>query len=143
MRTWRFASSSALALRLAGAGSVLLLAAGCAGLNPGTGEAAASAQHFHRLLEAGDGSAACGLLAPGTAEEVEGGTPGSCADKLPRLGLGPAFEVVESRAYGREAQVRLDGDTVFLTRSGGRWVVAAAGCTSRGERPYDCEVKGD
>jgi hypothetical protein len=122
---------------------MLLLASGCAGLNPGTTEAAAAAQQFHQLLDAGNGAAACGLLAPGTLEEIENGAPGSCAHKLPRLGLDPASGVLESQAFGREAQVRLGGDTVFLTRSGGRWVVTAAGCTSRNERPYLCDVKGD
>lgn len=137
-RTWR-----APVLRLAGAAGVLVLAAGCSGLNPGSGEAAATAQQFHRLLDAGKAAAACRLLAPGTTEEVESGNPGSCAAKLSRLGLPPASQVLESQAYGREAQVRLDGDTLFLTRSGDRWVVTAAGCTARNERPYLCEVKGD
>jgi hypothetical protein len=137
-RTWR-----APAVRLAGGAAVLLLAAGCTELNPGSGEAAATAQQFHQLVDAGKTGAACRLLAPGTAEEIEGGNPGSCAAKLSRLGLVPAAAVLESQAYGREAQVRLDGDTVFLTRSGDRWVVTAAGCTARNERPYLCEVKGD
>jgi hypothetical protein len=41
---------------------------------------------------------------------------------------------------GRQAQVRLGGDTVFLARSGDGWVVTAAGCDPRPDRPYDCEV---
>jgi hypothetical protein len=131
------------AARLAGAGSILLLAAGCAGLNPGSNEAAVTARQFHQLIGSGDGAGACGLLAPGTAEEIENGTAGSCADELSRLGLAPASEVLESQAFGREAQVRMDGDTVFLTQSGGRWVVTAAGCTSRNERPYLCDVRGN
>jgi hypothetical protein len=139
----RFRTGRAPAVRLAGAAGVLLLAAGCSGLNPGSGEAAATAQQFHRLLDAGNAGAACRLLAPGTTEEVESGNPGSCAAKLSRLGLAPAAAVLESQAYGREARVRLDGDTLFLTRSGDRWVVTAAGCTARNERPYLCEVKGD
>jgi hypothetical protein len=142
MAHWRFRIRPA-AVRLAGAGSVLLLAAGCAGLNPGSGEAGATARQFHQLLDSGDGEGACSLLAPGTTEEVESGNPGTCADKLTGISLAPASEVVQSQAFGRQAQVRLDGDTVFLTRSGDGWVVTAAGCTSRGERPYDCEVKGD
>jgi len=139
----RFRPGRPPAVRLGGAAGMLLLAAGCAGLNPGSGEAAATAQQFHQLLDAGKAGAACRLLAPGTTEEVESDDPGSCAAKLSRLGLSPAAGVLESRAYGREAQVRLEGDTVFLTRSGDRWVVTAAGCTARNERPYLCEVKGD
>ncbi|MFD1212413.1 hypothetical protein ACFQ36_10230 [Arthrobacter sp. GCM10027362] len=131
------------AVWLAGAAGVLLLAAGCAGLNPGSDEAAATARQFHRLLDAGDGAAACGLLAPGTMEEIENGSPGTCARKLSGLGLAKASKVLASKAFGREAQVKLDGDTLFLTRSGDRWLVTAAGCTSRGERPYRCQVRGD
>ncbi|NKX55479.1 hypothetical protein [Arthrobacter mobilis] len=142
MTFWKLGSRRAAAVRLAAAGSVLLLAPGCSALNPGSDEAAAMAGRFHQLLASGDSAAACELLAPGTIEELESGDPGSCAGKLSGLGLATASKVLEGRAYGREAQVKLDGDTVFLTRSGDRWVVTAAGCASRGERPYDCEVKG-
>jgi hypothetical protein len=34
------------------------------------------------------------------------------------------------------------GDVVFLTVSGADWLVTAAGCTPRPERPYDCQVSG-
>jgi len=54
---------------------------------------------------------------------------------------GPAA-VVGTELYGQWAQVRLAGDTLFLAHFGDGWKVVAAGCTSRGERPYDCRVKG-
>jgi hypothetical protein len=44
--------------------------------------------------------------------------------------------------YGQWAQVRIGGDTVFLAVFPGSWRVVAAGCQSRGDRPYDCQVQG-
>ena len=46
---------------------------------------------------------------------------------------------------GRVAKtlVRLAGDTVFLAVFPGGWRVTAAGCTPRGDRPYNCTVQGD
>jgi hypothetical protein len=56
--------------------------------------------------------------------------------------LPDARDVQESQAFGRGAQVQLDGDVVFLSIFGGQWLITAAGCQSRGERPYDCILKG-
>jgi len=44
--------------------------------------------------------------------------------------------------YGQWARVVLSDDTVFLAAFPGGWRVVAAGCQSRGERPYDCTVQG-
>jgi len=127
---------------LAGAGVVLaLLLAGCSSLNPGTSDAADTATQFHSALASGDAQAACSLLAPGTVEKLEDGSDGSCAQKLGQLQLDPASKVQQSHAFGSNAQVQLDADTVFLTLSGDHWKITAAGCTSRGEKPYECEVE--
>lgn len=123
--------------------AVLLTVSGCAGLNPGTDEAARVAEQFHTALADRDADTVCGLLAPGAVERLEGEDTGSCARKLFALDLPEALSVVQSQAYGRNAQVVLDRDTVFLTLSGGSWKITAAGCTSRGESPYDCEVEGN
>jgi hypothetical protein len=49
---------------------------------------------------------------------------------------------VESvEVWGRDAQVRLGGDTVFLTETDAGWRVTAA-CRPRGEAPYECQVEG-
>jgi hypothetical protein len=116
---------------------------GCSALNPGTAAAADTVQRFHDELAAEDTGPACALLAPNTVEGVEQGETGSCPDKLAQLSLPHSGTVTESRAYGSSAQVRLQDDTVFLTRSGIEWKITAAGCVPRGERPYDCAVKGD
>lgn len=129
-------------LMLAGVALALPLA-GCSSLNPGTAEAADIASQFHADLASGDAQAACTLLAPGTVEKLEDGAAGSCARKLADLGLPGAGEVRSSQAYGSNAQVQLEADTVFLTLSGQHWKITAIGCTPRGEKPYDCEVEGN
>lgn len=126
--------------------AVLLAAAlglaGCSSLNPGSEEAATVAGEFLQAVQAGNGAAACAFLAPAAVEETEDDEPGSCGRKILELDVPAAGTVTGSQAYGRNAQVALETDTVFLTRSGDRWKVLAAGCTFRGERPYDCEVDG-
>ncbi|MET8040642.1 hypothetical protein ABZU25_07220 [Micromonospora sp. NPDC005215] len=47
-----------------------------------------------------------------------------------------------SEVYGQQAQVRLDGDTVLLAVFPGGWRVVAAGCTDRGDKPYDWVLQG-
>jgi hypothetical protein len=126
------------------AGVVLaLLLGGCSSLNPGTAEAADTAARFHADLASGDSQAACALLAPGTVEKLEDGAAGSCPRKLAGLGLPGAGSVRSSQAFGSNAQVHLEADTVFLTLSGRHWKITAAGCTPRGGKPYDCEVEGN
>lgn len=127
---------------LAAAAAVAVGATACSGSNPGSAEAAAAATMFHDDVRSGDVEAACGLLAPGTVEELEEGEPGSCATKLREVDLRTTSTVLESKAYGSDAQVVLDEDTVFLVQSGQNWKITAAGCTSRGERPYDCLIDG-
>jgi hypothetical protein len=125
------------------AGAVVLAAStlltGCA-LSPDASAAADAAESFHAAVAAGDGSAACDLLAPATADELEQAQAAPCADAVLSADLVEGGTAVDSHAYGRQAQVVLTDDVVFLTVSGGRWLVTAAGCTPRHERPYDCEI---
>jgi hypothetical protein len=130
----------AVVVMMAGTSPVV---SGCSALNPGTDAAVDTVQRFHDELAAGNTGQACGLLAPNTVQGVEEEEIGSCPVKLAQLSLPRSGVVTGSRAYGRSAQVLLQDDTVFLTRSGGEWKITAAGCTHRGERPYDCDVKGD
>jgi hypothetical protein len=124
-------------------GVLLASVSGCAGANPGTSEAAAAALDFHSALSSGDYARACRLLIPSAVEKLEAGAAGTCAEKLSQLDVPAAVSVKNSASYGRNAQVVMDQDTLFLARSGDGWRITAAGCTSRGERPYDCEVEGD
>jgi len=83
----------------------------------------------------------CALLAPSTLETLEFDESVPCADAIGQVPLpGGAVESVE--VWGGDAQVRLGGDTVFLTETPSGWKVTAAACEPRGELPYDCQVEG-
>lgn len=102
----------------------------------------ATAEQFREALANDDGQAACQLLAPSTVEEIELTEGMPCDEALPGLGLPASGGFDSAETYGRNAQAVFDDDVLFLTESGQRWLVTAAGCTPRGERPYDCDVKG-
>jgi hypothetical protein len=135
-------SGPAQLMQVAALASMVLAVAGCSGSNPGADAAAQVAVEFHEMVSSGDPSSGCDLLAPAVVEKLENGSAGTCGEKLSALNLPSATRATESKAYGSSAQVFLDEDTVFLTKTGGHWKITAAGCISRGERPYDCEVEG-
>lgn len=128
---------------------VVALATLTAGACSPSGDAPAQAvQAFYAAVAAGDGAAACAVLAPAVIESVEEEYATSCADALTTGDVGDDLQDraqgttdPQVRVAGRQAQAVLGTDTVFLTRSGSRWVVTAAGCTPRPDRPYDCEVE--
>jgi hypothetical protein len=85
---------------------------------------------------------ACGLLAPDTAKRVV--KEGGCAEALAKLKAGTASEVQRVEVAGESAQVRLDGQVVFLARFPDGWRVTAAGCVRDDPDPavpYECEVE--
>lgn len=82
----------------------------------------------------------CALLAPATVAALEYDESAPCADALGQMDL-PGGQVVSSAVWGDNAQVRLTGDTLFLTRTDAGWKVAAAGCVPRGEAPYLCRLE--
>jgi hypothetical protein len=83
----------------------------------------------------------CDLLAPTVLATFEDSESAPCEEAIQDLPLrGGAVESVE--IWGGDAQVKLAGDTVFLTETSAGWRVIAAACTPRGEAPYDCEVEG-
>jgi hypothetical protein len=120
----------------------MILVASCSTLGPDTAAAAEVAAAFHAAIEGGDGDAACELLAPTTVEDVESTSGQSCPDAILTSDVPDAHGVQDSQVFGRGAQVVLAGDVVFLSVFEDRWLVTAAGCTSRGDRPYDCTLKG-
>jgi hypothetical protein len=118
----------------------------CADSGPRQDAAAGVALRLLTAVHNRDGASACAALAPDTAAEVAQSGGGSCPqaildDDLP----GPAG-VRTVAIYGQWAQVTLadpgGAGTVFLAVLPGGWRVVAAGCKSRGERPYDCTVQG-
>ena len=111
-----------------------------------TGCASASEPEVERVATtfedpSGDPGERCGLLAPATLTAFEQDVSTVCTEAVQDLPLaGGSVESVE--VWGGNAQVRLTGDTVFLTETTAGWRVTSAGCTPRAEAPYDCEVEG-
>jgi hypothetical protein len=98
-----------------------------------------AAAQFAGALARHDGAAACALLTDDARRGTE--TFGrSCAEQVATLPDPGGVEQVE--VWSDVAQVRLDGDTVFLVRFPDGWRVSAAGCTPEEEAPYQCEVQG-
>jgi len=83
----------------------------------------------------------CDLLAAPTLAALEQDHQAPCAEAIGALPL-QGGEVRSVEIWGSDAQVRLTGDTVFLTETDSGWRVVAAACTPRGDAPYDCEVEG-
>jgi hypothetical protein len=124
--------------RLAALGlTATALLTGCAGLEED--DVARVADTFED--PAGAPADRCALLAPATLQTLESDESAPCADVIAQVPLrGGPVEAVE--VWGGQAQVRLAGDTVFLTETPSGWQVTAAACEPRGEMPYDCRVEG-
>ncbi|MBW5484639.1 hypothetical protein GPJ59_22860 [Streptomyces bambusae] len=97
---------------------------------------------FEEALATGDHARACALLAPSTREQLEQDEQESCTRALPAEELPRAVGLRGVEAYGRQALVRMSGDTLFLSLFTGGWKVVAAGCTPQPDQPYRCLVKG-
>jgi len=122
---------------LAGTAALVALLTGCAGA--GESDVSAVATAFENPT--GDPQARCDLLAPATRLAFAADSSASCTSAIADVPL-PGGEVGSVEIWGGDAQVRLGGDTLFLTQTRTGWKVTAAGCESRGEAPYDCEVDG-
>lgn len=118
--------------------AALMLLAGC-----GSDVAAQGAAEAARAFVRAEPSRACQLLAPGTAEATAKQADGDCGRALAKLDLPEASEVRQVDVAGESAQVRLDGQVVFLARFPDGWRVTAAGCVRDDPDPavpYECEV---
>lgn len=122
-------------------GSAALLSfSGCAaGDDPA---AASAAEAFESALAAGDGEAACALLTEKARDTLQEESGSACAGAILALGLDAGGAVESARAYGRAGQVQLADDVLFLALDTAGWRVSAAGCTSRMDRPYLCDLEG-
>lgn len=128
------AGRPARSLLLAG---LLLSVGGCA-----SGEEPAVEQVAADFSDPGtDPAARCALLSPGTAAALEEDEGTECTDAVGEVpvGTGPVESVT---VWGGAAQVRLAGDTLFLTSTPGGWRVTAADCRPDGDGPYHCRLEG-
>ncbi|WP_309051641.1 hypothetical protein [Streptomyces sp.] len=116
---------------------------GCGATAPREDGARRAAGRFTAALAAQDFGAACGLLAPGSREELteDGKAPCDRALRSLELPSGGGARAVE--VHGRQALLRTDDDTVFLSQFDEGWRVTAAGCVPQpDDLPYRCSLKG-
>jgi len=119
--------------------------AGCSAGGATRAGAEETAERFSRAVADRDGSTACGLLVRDARDAVETATRTSCERGVLRLGLtdtGASAGTGTARVYGRAAIIEDGPDTVFLARSGGTWLVRAAGCAPRTDAPFTCALDG-
>ena len=100
-----------------------------------------TAEEFQAALRAGDTAAACQLLSDEARSSLEATAVRPCREALAALQL-PTGNVGTGEVWGRNAQVLLDSGALFLAQFKAGWRVTAAGCTSRPDQPYDCDVEG-
>jgi hypothetical protein len=122
---------------LIGGGVLAVVLTGCSSASADDVGAAAAAFED----PAADPQARCDLLARATLATFESDESAPCAEVIGDVLL-PGGEVTAVQVWGGEAQVRLGGETVFLTETDAGWRITAAGCEPRGEAPYDCQVEG-
>ncbi|WP_211256750.1 hypothetical protein [Allokutzneria albata] len=100
-----------------------------------------TADAFVAAIAKGDARAACDLLTPKTLRRMEALRPEGCPAALGTLKL-PSAAVRDVEVWGDAAQVRTGGDTLFLREFEQGWRISGAGCTPRGDQPYDCVLEG-
>jgi hypothetical protein len=116
-------------------GAAVAVLVGCAGMERPEVERVATD------FATGTPAVRCALLAPAALAALESDESAPCTATVGRLAP-PGGQVQQTEVWGDEAQVRMTGDTLFLTRTGAGWKVIAAGCTSNGDLPYQCRVEG-
>src|SRR5687767_2808786 len=111
---------------LLAAGALALVVSGCSSSEQPAVERVAT--QFED--SSGDPQARCDLLISRTLEQLEQQVQKSCAEGIGDVPL-EGGEVESVQVWGGNAQVKLSGDTVFLTNSRSGWRIAAAVCTPR------------
>lgn len=129
-----------LASSVLAAVAVALLATACG--SPADSSAEQEASGLRTALANRDGEAACALLAASTRRELERSSGKACATAVLEESLPVGHGAAQVRVFGTMAQVRYDGDTMFLSRYDVGWRVTAAGCTPTPAGIYDCVLTG-
>jgi hypothetical protein len=122
------------------AAALVVLLSGC-GAAPGTDAVTRAADQWLAAARAGDAAALCRLLTPAAVQSVVSGDE-TCQQAVGDLDLPGTGPVDSVQVWSDRAQVRTGADTLFLTRVAAGWRVSGAGCTFRGDQPYDCDVEG-
>ena len=117
-------------------GSAVLLLAGCSSAQQADVEQVATAF----ADPSGDPETRCDLLLQATLDSLEKSESVPCSDAIAQLPI-DGGDVRSVEVWGRDAQVRLTGDTLFLSETHAGWRVAAAACRPQRDAPYECEVE--
>lgn len=130
--------------RRAGAAATLLLlgsVSACSG--PDEATATALTTQFYAAVGAGNGAAACDLLAPRTKSDLEQSAKTSCDKAILDEDIPAVGRPIGTEQFGTTAQVDFGNEKTFLARFQGGWKVMAAGCKpQKPDQPYDCQVSG-
>lgn len=139
MRLWdvRFISRLPLGLLCLG---VAVLVSACG--SPADHAAERSSSDLRDAIASQDGAAACALLSPSTVDELEQSAGRPCPEAILEETVPTDGTASRVRVFGSMAEVRYDGDTVFLSRFPEGWRVSAAGCTATPRGTYDCVING-
>lgn len=121
------------------AAMLLATVSGCAPSGEGPSNAA---QAFRTALVRHDLDAACAFLAPATVQSVAKDGGRSCPSGLEHAAFVADGSPSATEVFGRSALVTFGEENVFLTQSGSRWLVDAAGCTAVEDGPFDCAIGG-
>ncbi|MEU9145423.1 hypothetical protein [Streptomyces sp. NPDC048349] len=124
------------------AGMLAVFLTGCGASGARVDGARDAGRAFEQALASRHYGAACDLLAPETRAQLEEDEKQECAKALEGQELPVSGAVNGAEVYGRQALVRADGETLFLSLFTGGWRVVAAGCTPQEDKPYQCVVKG-
>jgi hypothetical protein len=127
----------------AGRALAVVVVLGCAAGCTPAGEPAArqAAEQFQTAVRTRDSASACELLSDEARGSLEDASSRPCSQALAALQL-PGGAVGPDQVWGGNAQVVLDSGVLFLAEFRAGWRVTAAGCASRPDQPYDCQVEG-
>ena len=116
--------------------------AGC-GTGKDEREARAAVERFEAALASKDGASACHELSSALSSSLESSEKKPCEQAILAAGLTPARAISDASVWVNGAQVKLDGDTLFLDETATGWKVSAAGCKFQSsDEPYECELEG-
>jgi hypothetical protein len=122
----------------------LLAGAGC-GTKDDERSVGTVADRFYSALRAHAGDRACAQLSTNAVKTLESASGRSCAEAINKLKL-PGVRTAHSTVYLDSARAEVagaePGEAAFLDRTALGWRISAAGCTPKGDGPYDCELEG-
>ena len=123
-------------------GIVVLLVVGLSACGDRNAPVEDAARAFAQAVADRDGAAACRMLAPATADELERSSGKPCDEAILEEDIPEPSALESVEVYGTAGSVTTATDTMFLGKFQGGWRVTAAACAAASPGPYDCDVAG-